>query len=72
MNPLKSTLACLALLASNMILPAQEAAPPTLQSVRLFVQAEPHQTLQGFGCSQIRNDLLPEAVRTQLFDRCLW
>jgi len=69
MNPLKSTLACLALLASNMILPAQDAAPPTLQSVSLFVQAEPHQTLQGFGCSQVRNELLPEPVRTQLFDR---
>jgi len=69
LNHLLYTLACLALLANSNILPAQEIAPATPQSVSLFVQAEPHQTLQGFGCSQVQDDPLPEAVRTQLFDR---
>ena len=69
MNLLLSTLACLTLLANSSILPAQGIAPVTPKSVSLFVQAEPHQTLQGFGCSQVQDDPLPEAVRTQLFDR---
>ena len=57
------------LLASDRGLHAQSTASPTPQSVIFFVQAEPHQTLQGFGCSQVLDAPLPEAVRTQLFDR---
>lgn len=48
---------------------AQETRTVSPKSVRLRVQAEPRQTLQGFGCSQVGDDALPEAIRTELFDR---
>jgi len=69
LNLLFSTLACLALLANSSILAAQEITPATPKSVSLFVQAEPRQSLEGFGCSQLEDDPLPEAVRRQLCDR---
>ena len=48
---------------------SQAAGAVRPQPVRLRVPAEPRQSLQGFGCSLVGGDALPETARAELFDR---
>ena len=62
-------LAILTLLLTSTHLQAQEAKPAKAKPVNLVVQAEPRQTLWGFGCSQVGRGSVPEAVQAELCDR---
>ena len=69
MRPALIALVALGLLLPGPLLNAEPAGLAQPKPVRLLVQAEQRQTLQGFGCSQVGTGSLPEAVRAELCDR---